>query len=152
MMRRFFVATAIFWLNIFPATSQDVTIQSPITQEILPLETLQIEPVTVQPQIQQASVAEQGVVLRALDKVSGELVDFNLEPDQTKQLGRIQVTLGECRFPTGNPAGDASAYLTIRDAGENTPVFSGWMIASSPALNALDHSRYDVWVLRCITS
>jgi len=31
------------------------------------------------------------------------------------------------------------------------PVFKGWMIASSPALNALDHPRYDVWVLRCIT-
>ena len=30
--------------------------------------------------------------------------------------------------------------------------FAGWMIADSPALNALDHPRYDVWVLRCITS
>ena len=30
-------------------------------------------------------------------------------------------------------------------------IFSGWMLASSPALNALEHPRYDVWVLRCIT-
>jgi hypothetical protein len=30
------------------------------------------------------------------------------------------------------------------------PVFSGWMVASSPALSALDHPRYDVWVLNCI--
>ena len=101
---------------------------------------------------QQAMVAEQGVMLRALDKVSGEVVDFELTPDQTKQLGRIQVTLVECRFPTGNPAGDAFAYLSIRNAGDTDSVFSGWMVASSPALNGLDHSRYDVWVLRCITS
>ncbi|MEZ5716636.1 MAG: DUF2155 domain-containing protein [Paracoccaceae bacterium] len=31
------------------------------------------------------------------------------------------------------------------------PIFTGWMVASSPALNAMDHRRYDVWVLRCIT-
>lgn len=152
MMQVRLAFVAVLWLMSVPATGQDVIIQSPITQETLPLETLPLEPAIDEPQIQRASVAEQGVVLRALDKVSGELVDFNLEPDQTKQLGRIQVTLGECRFPTDNPAGDASAYLTIRNAGEDTAVFSGWMIASSPALNALDHSRYDVWVLRCITS
>lgn len=101
---------------------------------------------------QEATTAEQGVVLRALDKISGEVVDFDLTPGQTKQLGRIQVTLNECRYPTGNPAGDAFAYLIIRNAGADASVFEGWMIASSPALNALDHSRYDVWALRCITS
>lgn len=101
---------------------------------------------------QQATIADSGVELRALDKVSGEVVDFELTPGQTKQLGRIQVTLNECRYPTGNPAGDAFAFLVIRNAGEVLTVFEGWMVASSPALNALDHSRYDVWALRCITS
>jgi len=87
-----------------------------------------------------------------MDKVSGAVVDFELTPGQTKQLGRIQVTLGECRYPAGNPTGNAFAYLVIRNAGVETPSFRGWMIAASPALNALDHPRYDVWVLRCITS
>ena len=40
--------------------------------------------------------------------------------------------------------------VTLTD-GADQPVFSGWMIASSPALNALDHARYDVWVMRCKT-
>ena len=101
---------------------------------------------------QEALVAPGGVMLRAMDKVSGDVVDFDLTPGQTKQLGRIQVTLGECRYPTGNPTGNAFAYLVIRNAGVETPSFTGWMIAASPALNALDHPRYDVWVLRCITS
>lgn len=101
---------------------------------------------------QQATVADDGVMLRALDKISGEVVDFELSPGQTKQLGHIQVTLDECRYPTGNPAGDAFAYLVIRNAGDAVAVFEGWMIASSPALNGLDHARYDVWALRCITA
>ncbi|MEE9389082.1 MAG: DUF2155 domain-containing protein [Paracoccaceae bacterium] len=134
------------------ATAQQSVIQSPITQETLPLDTFELAPIVAPPTIQKATVAPGGATLRALDKVSGEVVDFDLTPGQTKQLGRIQVTLGECRFPTGNPAGDASAHLIIRNALDQSEAFSGWMIASSPALNGLDHSRYDVWVLRCITS
>ena len=44
---------------------------------------------------------------------------------------------------------EAEAHLTIVDASAPQPVFDGWMIASSPALSALDHPRYDVWVMRC---
>ncbi len=101
---------------------------------------------------QEALTAPQGAMLRAMDKISGDVVDFDLTPGQTKQLGRIQVTLGECRYPVENPTGNAFAYLVIRNAGVEEPSFTGWMIAASPALNALDHPRYDVWVLGCITS
>lgn len=95
----------------------------------------------------------EGAVLRSLDKVNGEVVDMNLLSGQDAMLGSLAVELHECRYPAGNPAGDAYAYLVIREvAAPDDPVFSGWMVASSPALNALDHARYDVWVLRCTTS
>jgi len=100
---------------------------------------------------EQAAVAE-GAILRGLDKVSGTLTDLEMATGQTRRMGRIDVTLGECRYPKGNPSGDAYAFLVIRAEGVTNPVFEGWMIASSPALNALDHPRYDVWVLRCATS
>jgi len=105
------------------------------------------------PQAAFAQVATDGngAILRALDKVSGEVVEFDLTQGMTKQMGRIQVTLGECRYPTGNPSGNAFAYLSIRNAGQDATLFQGWMIASSPALNALDDPRYDVWVIRCTT-
>ncbi|MWD28341.1 DUF2155 domain-containing protein [Aquicoccus sp. SCR17] len=94
-----------------------------------------------------------GAVLRSLDKVNGEVVDLELIDGQEAVVGSIAIELDECRYPAGNPAGDAYAYLVIRDtANPEPPAFSGWMVASSPALNALDHSRYDVWVLRCTTS
>ncbi len=148
------------------AQAQNDVIQSPITEEILPLDPVDpndppgfgpsdprvLQPIISEPDAEAASIAEQGVSLRAVDKVSGEVVDFDLSPGQTKQLGYIQVTLAECRYPTENPAGDASAFLTVRNASNSDVAFSGWMMASSPALNALDHARYDVWVLRCITS
>ena len=29
------------------------------------------------------------------------------------------------------------------------PLFTGWMFASSPALSAVEHPVYDVWVIDC---
>jgi hypothetical protein len=61
------------------------------------------------------------------------------------------VQLIECRYPEGNPAGDAFAHVRIRETEGGALLFDGWMLASSPALNPLEHARYDVWVMRCTT-
>ena len=93
-----------------------------------------------------------GAILRGLDKFNGSVVDIELATGRTVKFERLNITLTECRYPVGNPAGDAYAGLQITETGRTGAVFSGWMVASSPALNAMDHPRYDVWVLRCITS
>ncbi len=93
-----------------------------------------------------------GAVLRGLDKMTDQAVDMTLKPGVSADFGHITVKLNECRYPAGNPAGDAYASLTIRDNHADKVVFEGWMVASSPALNALEHRRYDIWVLRCTTS
>ena len=90
-----------------------------------------------------------GVSLKGLDKVSGEVADLDVKIGETVPIGRLEVTVGDCRYPEDNPTGEGFAWLTIRDSGRDTVVFEGWMVASSPALNALDHPRYDVWVIRC---
>lgn len=88
-------------------------------------------------------------VLRGLDRLSGELTQFEVRTGETATYRDLFVTVAECRYPADNPAGDAFAYLTIQDRRESAPDFAGWMIASSPALHALDHPRYDVWLIRC---
>ncbi|QFT72215.1 DUF2155 domain-containing protein [Ruegeria sp. THAF33] len=92
-----------------------------------------------------------GAMLRGLDKVNGQTVDVELKTGETVAVFGLDVALGDCRFPVDNPTGDAFAYLTIWESGKADQLFDGWMIATSPALNALDHARYDVWVIRCIT-
>ncbi len=93
-----------------------------------------------------------GAVLRVLDKINGEVQDITLVNGTAGAVWRMQVELGECRYPAGNPAGDGIAFVTLRQEGQADPLFRGWMFASAPALNALDHPRYDVWVIRCTTS
>ena len=90
-----------------------------------------------------------GALLRGLDKVSGEVIDFGIKSGDTYILWKLAVKLSECRYPVNNPVGDAFAHLTISQKKSESDLFRGWMIASSPALNPLEHARYDVWVLRC---
>ncbi|MEM9550285.1 MAG: DUF2155 domain-containing protein [Pseudomonadota bacterium] len=93
-----------------------------------------------------------GAVLRALDKVNGKTVDITAATGETVTMFGLDVFMVECRYPARNPTGDAWAFLVVRETGARDIRFQGWMIASSPALNALDHARYDVWLLRCNTA
>lgn len=90
-----------------------------------------------------------GAHLRALDKISGVASDVDVKRGETVQFYHLAITLHECRFPSEDPSSNAFASLTIIDTVQNSRVFDGWMIADSPALSAMDHHRYDVWVTRC---
>lgn len=100
---------------------------------------------------QQVTEAD-GVILRGLDKISGRVYDIEMKSGQTAVFEQLRITLTSCRFPVGNPSGDAFAALEVADTVRGATVFSGWMIASAPALSAMDHARYDLWVMRCTTS
>lgn len=100
---------------------------------------------------QDAAQIGTGAVLRWLDRTAGETGEVEIRNASAGTVGKLRVELGECRYPAGNPAGDAFAFLTIHPGETAPPIFSGWMVASSPALNALEHPRYDIWVLRCTT-
>lgn len=93
-----------------------------------------------------------GAVLRGLDKTTSATTDIELAIGGSARFGRLVVTLGDCRYPVDDPGADAYAYLSIADAATGGMAFEGWMIASSPALSALDDPRYDIWVLRCTSS
>ncbi len=92
----------------------------------------------------------EGASLRFLDKLTSVAGDATLSRGQAAKFGRILVQLDSCRYPVDNPASDSEAHLTIVEEATGSNLFSGWMLASSPALSALDHPRYDVWVLSCV--
>ena len=104
------------------------------------------------PAVAQDAVTADGGELRVLDKLNGEVVDLTLQTGETAKLGFLSVTLNACRYPAANPSGDAyiDLFVTYRD--DPIPLFDGWMLASSPALEAMDHPRYDIWALRCMMS
>ena len=95
-----------------------------------------------------------GVRMRQLDKMTGRTQTFEIAAGTEEMADRLRVRLEACRSPDDNAQHGTMAFVQIWDtkrAGD-TPVFSGWMFAESPALSALDHPRYDVWVISCTTS
>ncbi|MGL6209235.1 MAG: DUF2155 domain-containing protein [Paracoccaceae bacterium] len=103
------------------------------------------------PAYAQEMASAPGGTVRVLDRLSGALLDVDLSRGEAQTNGRLTVQLDECRYPVDDPASEAEAHLTIYDSAVTDPVFNGWMVASAPALSALDHPRYDVWVLHCDT-
>lgn len=100
---------------------------------------------------QQAVTEATGAQLRGVDRINGDVFEVIVPTGQTARIEGISVRVNSCRYPVGNPSGDAFASMDIWDQTGNY-LFNGWMIASSPALSAMDHARYDIWVMRCTTS
>ena len=92
------------------------------------------------------------VLLKGLDTLNGTTRDIPMRVGETVRYGYLEITADTCRVLKDDPAADAYAFLRIRDIRESEPRFSGWMFASSPALSAMDHPRYDIWVQSCSNS
>lgn len=91
--------------------------------------------------------------LRALDKVSGRVTELEAQVGAEVTYERLTILVDDCRVAPADQPDDAYAFLKIRDEKQaGMVVFSGWMFASSPALSAMDHQRYDLWVISCATS
>jgi hypothetical protein len=91
--------------------------------------------------------------LRGLDKIAGRVTDITAPVGQPVTYERLTITVRDCREPPEGQGADAFVWLEVVDSkGGAAPVFSGWIFASSPALSAMDHQRYDLWALSCATS
>ncbi|MDP6388304.1 MAG: DUF2155 domain-containing protein [Alphaproteobacteria bacterium] len=95
------------------------------------------------------------VVLQGLDKVTARVLTFEAPIDRAVRFGSLYIVIRTCnRTPPEEPP-ESAAYLDIyevRSGEQPIDLFHGWMFASSPALNGLEHPVYDVWVLECKTT
>ena len=100
------------------------------------------------------TVLQAGARLRQLDKMTGQTETFDIAVGEVRRIARLQIRLDACRAPEDNDTHGTMAFMQIWDTKrpEAPPAFSGWMFAESPALSALDHPRYDLWVINCTTS
>jgi hypothetical protein len=107
-----------------------------------------------------ASVAAQPVAnpvatLAGLDKITGRVTRFDVYIDETVLFGALEITPRACYNRPPTETQRTSAFLEVDQrslTGTSRRIFTGWMFADSPALNAVDHAVYDVWLIECKTS
>jgi hypothetical protein len=96
-----------------------------------------------------------GAMLQGLDKVTARISTFPVSTDEEVRFGTLSIRVRACHKtpPTEPPESTAFLEITdIRPGDEPVQLFSGWMFASSPALSALEHPVYDVWVVDCMNA
>ncbi len=91
-------------------------------------------------------------VFSGLDKITGRIISFEVATNETVQFGTLQITERVCytRPPTEAPQTDT--FVEVDEVGTDKKakrIFTGWMFAASPGLNALDHPVYDIWLTGC---
>lgn len=96
------------------------------------------------------AVSGSAALIRGLDTITGERQDFEVAVGETVVFGRLRISVEDCRYLPENPATHSYASMRITEQPAGTVVFHAWMIASSPALSAMEHTRYDVWLIHCV--
>jgi hypothetical protein len=95
------------------------------------------------------------LVLRGLDKITGRPTNIYAPVGVPVKFATLEITARYCYSTPLSEPPETTAFLQITD---NRPdqrarnMFSGWMLASSPSLNGLEHPIYDVWVISCMTN
>jgi hypothetical protein len=91
-------------------------------------------------------------VFSGLDKITGRIISFEVEVDETVQFGALQMTPRVCysRPPTESP--QTTTFVEVDEVtldNKYRRVFTGWMFASSPGLHGIEHAIYDIWLTEC---
>ncbi|MBP3545750.1 MAG: DUF2155 domain-containing protein [Alphaproteobacteria bacterium] len=91
-------------------------------------------------------------IMQAMDKITGHVSLVEVPVNQEVKFGTFSILVRECKTRTPEETPENFAFVDIVDAtpkGNKINIFKGWMISSSPALNAVAHPVYDVWLLKC---
>jgi len=97
-------------------------------------------------------VANPTAVFSGLDKITGRIFPFEVAIDETVQFGALQVTPRACYTRPPTEPQNTTGFVEVDEItldGKMRRIFSGWMFAASPGLNAVEHAIYDAWLVDC---
>jgi hypothetical protein len=101
---------------------------------------------------QAETVANPIAEFAGLDKITGRIINFDVYIDETVQFGALQITPRACYTRPTNVTQRTTVFVEVDQVSLKqtlTRIFTGWMFADSPALNAVDHAVYDIWLVDC---
>jgi hypothetical protein len=94
-------------------------------------------------------------VLQGMDKVTGRVMPIEAPVGTSVHFGTLEIIVRTCHKRPPEETPETAAFLDIwevKNGEAAASLFRGWMFASSPALSALDHPVYDIWVKDCADS
>ena len=101
---------------------------------------------------QAARISNAVAVFAGLDKITGRVTTFDVYINETVQFGALQVTPKVCYSRDDTEAQKVDGFVEVDEITLDRKIrriFTGWMFADSPGLNAVEHPIYDVWLTGC---
>ena len=87
-----------------------------------------------------------------IDKITGRIMTFDAYVGETVQFGALQVTPRVCYSAPDTEEPKTDSFVEVDEITLDRKIrriFTGWMFAESPGLNAVEHAVYDVWLKAC---
>lgn len=100
-------------------------------------------------------IANPVATFAGLDKITGRVSRFDVYIDETVLFGALEITPRACYSRPATETQRTSTFIEVDQrslTGTSKRIFTGWMFADSPALNAVDNPVYDIWLIECKTS
>ncbi|WP_375641553.1 MULTISPECIES: DUF2155 domain-containing protein [unclassified Bartonella] len=91
-------------------------------------------------------------VFAGLDKITGRTTRFEVPLGKIYQYGALQVTPRACYTSSKDEPTRTTGFVEVNEVTLDKKIrriFTGWMFADSPGLNAVEHPIYDVWLKDC---
>ncbi len=92
--------------------------------------------------------------LKILNKITGRVHEVSVVVGGMLQLGNLTVLVQACRMNHPEDFPETVAYIQLNEKrnSQKDQIFSGWLFASSPSLNGVEHSVFDLWPVACKTA
>ena len=150
--------------EVQPDANQGQPTQTQPAQEPAPDQPTQEQPAQEQPGQKQPDrnqlapeskverVANPVAEFSGIDKITGRIINFDVYIDETVQFGALQVTPRVCYSRPGAEAPKTDSFVEVDEITLDRKIrriFTGWMFAESPGINAVEHAVYDVWLKGC---
>ncbi|MGO4716142.1 DUF2155 domain-containing protein [Bradyrhizobium sp. 2TAF24] len=97
-------------------------------------------------------IVNKKAVFSGLDKITGRIINFDVDIGETVQFGALRVKPDACYTRPATEATNTDAFVEVEEItlqGEVKKIFSGWMFAASPGLHGVEHPIYDIWLTDC---
>lgn len=137
--------------------AQDGADQTPSVEEGAEPAPLPEDQQTVEPDVTTTSPVEGRKTNKVsqfsgLDKITGRIISFDVYINETVQFGALQVTPRVCYSRPASETPKTTSFIEVDEITLDRKIrriFTGWMFADSPGLNAVEHPVYDVWLTAC---
>lgn len=100
-----------------------------------------------------ADIATKQLILRGVDKITGRVSTMTATVQRPLTFGTLTIVAERCLAKPQEEMPENAAFLKVYENTKDDPkkqVFNGWMFSSNPALSAMEHPIYDIWVLSCV--